>query len=140
MAMSTKAWLKSRLAGRVRSSVTELPPWSTSAGESVKRYRLGNSGGMEVTVMSWGATITHIMLPGPAGGTDVGLGFDNMEGYLAKDNPYMGATVGRVANRISGAQFSLDGVTYNLEANEGENNIHGGCKGFDKVVVVTPSI
>lgn len=64
---------------------------------------------------------------------DVALGFDNLDGYLEK-NPYFGALIGRFANRIAGAQFTLDGHTYKLAANNGSNSLHGGIRGFDKVL------
>src|SRR5208337_2947432 len=64
---------------------------------------------------------------------DVVLGFDKLQGYLEKE-PYFGAIIGRYANRIATARFSLDGVTYSLAANDGPNSLHGGNRGFDKVV------
>lgn len=69
-----------------------------------------------------------------AEGLDVVLGFDNLEGFLQKNDPYFGAIIGRVANRIGSAKFTLNGVQYNVTANEGPNQLHGGLKGFDKVV------
>ena len=79
--------------------------------------------------MSYGATITNMILPD---GDDVVLGFDNIEHYLADDNPYFGATVGRVANRIKRGKFSIENVSYNLTINNGENTLHGGVTGWDK--------
>ena len=84
--------------------------------------------------MTYGAIVTEIDVPDRNGKPDdVVLGFDNLEGYLG-GHPYFGARVGRVANRIAGAKFSLDGKDYNLAANNGPNSLHGGTKGFDKVV------
>jgi len=112
------------------STVTELPSWTTPDQETVRRFSLRNPSGMEVRVMSWGATITNIMMPD---GKDVTLGYDNIQGYLNKKNPYIGAVVGRVANRIAKATFTLNNKTYKLDANNGENSLHGGHKGFDKM-------
>jgi len=112
------------------TTVTELPSWTTPEQKSVRRFSLKNPSGMEVRVMSWGATVTNIIL---ADGTDVTLGYDDIQGYLNKDNPYIGAVVGRVANRIAKATFTLNNKTYSLDANNGENMLHGGYKGFDKI-------
>ena len=64
---------------------------------------------------------------------DIVLGFDTLDGYLRK-NPFFGALVGRYANRIANAEFTLDGTTYHISRNSGENSMHGGFRGFDKVV------
>jgi aldose 1-epimerase len=60
--------------------------------------------------------------------SDVSLGYDNVDDYLLENNPYFGATVGRVANRIANSSFTIDGVTYNLTKNRGEHHLHGGIK------------
>ena len=65
---------------------------------------------------------------------DVVLGFDNLDGYLNANSPYFGALIGRYGNRIGGAKFTLEGKTYTLATNNGPNSLHGGLKGFDKVV------
>ncbi|XP_060529242.1 galactose mutarotase-like isoform X1 [Cylas formicarius] len=101
---------------------------------SVTRFTWKNSSGIQVQVITYGGTITSIKLPDKNGTIDdIVMGFDDMKGYLDALNPYFGATVGRVANRIGGASFTIDGVTYNVTANEGKNILHGGLKGFDKV-------
>ncbi|XP_012270680.1 aldose 1-epimerase isoform X2 [Orussus abietinus] len=110
----------------------QVADWGSVESEVVKKYTLTNSIGQEVTVISYGATITTIRTPDKNGQTtDVVLGFDNIEGYLAKNNPYFGATIGRVANRIANAQFILDGVEYNLSKNVGNDSLHGGIKGWN---------
>ena len=109
--------------------VQELEPWTDQEGRSVRRLRLTNTRGLTLTVISWGATITGLKLPD---GEDIVLGYDTIEEYQGPDNPYFGATVGRVANRIRGGQFSLGGVTHNLTINNGENTLHGGTQGWDK--------
>jgi len=104
------------------------------AGRPVTLYVLGNAGGVVVKIMSYGATVTSLQVPDRAGKLgDVVLGFDSLSGYLAKE-PYFGAIVGRVGNRIAKGRFTLDGKTYQLATNDGPNHLHGGVRGFDKVV------
>ncbi|HEY6293082.1 MAG TPA: aldose epimerase family protein [Terriglobia bacterium] len=101
-------------------------------GQTVNFYTLGNASGMQVMITNYGGRVVSIMVPDRNGKmSDVALGFDNLEGYLA-DNPFFGALVGRYANRIGNAKFTLDGKEYRLEANDGPNSLHGGSKGFDK--------
>ena len=96
-------------------------------------YVLSN-GKMTVKVITYGAIVTEIDVPDRNGSSaDVVLGFDNLEGYLG-GHPYFGAATGRVANRIAKARFTLDGKEYKLAVNNGPNTLHGGLKGFDKVV------
>ena len=95
------------------TSVTESCFGATAQGEEVKHFTLSN-GSVEVSVISWGATITSVKV----GGVDVVLGFEDMAGYTSTaprgKNPYMGAVVGRVANRIAQGKFKLDGAEYSL--------------------------
>lgn len=109
--------------------------WRTlTTGEEVDLYTLRNSQGTEATITNYGGRLVTLCTPDRDGKfDDIVLGFDNLEGYLEK-NPYFGALVGRFANRIANAQFSLHGKTYELARNNGENSLHGGIKGFDKVV------
>nr|CAH7729459.1 unnamed protein product [Callosobruchus chinensis] len=101
---------------------------------SVKKFTWRNINNVEVQVITYGATITSIKLPSAAGAVDdIVMGFDNMEGYLNPLNPYFGATVGRVANRVGNAKIYIDHNTYNVSANIGQHSLHGGFKGFDKV-------
>lgn len=96
-------------------------------------YRLVDDGSLEVTVADLGATITRVRVPDPAGGwRDVALGFDNEATYLDAGNPYLGATVGRYANRIAGARVVLDGTAYRLDRNEPGACLHGGAGGFTR--------
>ena len=98
----------------------------------VERITIENGRGVSVSAITYGAIITSVLLPN-AGGTreEVTLGFDSLDGYLGA-HPYFGATVGRVANRIAGASFDLDGKTVRIDANQGENTLHGGTAGFDR--------
>ncbi|KAI4502702.1 hypothetical protein M0802_001746 [Mischocyttarus mexicanus] len=105
--------------------------WGSANGKAVDKYTLKNNIGQEVDVITYGATITGIRLPDKHGNVeDILLGFDNISGYLSSDNPYFGATVGRVANRIAKGRFIVDGKEYQVSRNIGENSLHGGTKGW----------
>jgi aldose 1-epimerase len=115
-------------------SKVEKLPFGVADGRPVDLYVLTDSGGMVAKVMTYGATLTELDTPDRNGEMDdVVLGFPSLDGYLAKE-PYFGATVGRVGNRIAKGRFTLDGKTYQLAVNDGHNHLHGGIKGFDKVV------
>ncbi len=109
---------------------------TTSDGKAVEIYTLKNSKGAEAKITTYGGILTSLKVPDRSGKLDdVVLGYDTLEGYLInKGNPYFGALIGRYGNRIGGAKFSLDGKTCTLPANNGPNTLHGGTKGFDKVV------
>ena len=97
-------------------------------------YTLTNANGLSAKVTTYGTIITELHVPDRQGKPgDIVLGFDNLAQYL-KGHPYFGCTVGRVANRIAKGRFTLDGQTYALAINNGPNHLHGGLKGFDKVV------
>ena len=103
-------------------------------GEKVQLYTLTNSSGMTAKIMTYGAILTELHVPDREGKLgDVVLGFDNLDAYV-KGHPFFGATVGRVGNRIAKGKFTLDGLDYVLAINNGPNHLHGGNKGFDKVV------
>ncbi|MDP9158661.1 MAG: galactose mutarotase [Acidobacteriota bacterium] len=107
----------------------------TAEGEEVYLYTLKNAAGMEVAITNYGGTVVSLKVPDRAGKIeDVVLGYDDFNGYLTPKSPYFGATVGRYANRIAKAKFTLDGKEYHLAANNGPNSLHGGLKGFDKQV------
>lgn len=112
-----------------RSSFGKLPD-----GTPVELFTLTNANGLLAKVSNYGTIITELHVPDRAGKNgDIVLGFDNLDQYL-KGHPYFGCTVGRVANRIAKGRFTLEGKTYNLAVNNGPNHLHGGLKGFDKVV------
>lgn len=104
--------------------------------DSIKLYTLTNHKGMKIEVTNYGAIITSIVVPDRNGKPgDVALGYNRVEDYInAVDKPYFGAVVGRYGNRIAKGQFTIDGETYSLAVNNGENHLHGGVIGFDKVV------
>ncbi|CAB0031428.1 unnamed protein product [Trichogramma brassicae] len=113
-----------------------VEPWGTLNGKQVTKFTLKNGNKQEVDVISYGATITSIRTPDKTGKVeDVVCGFDNIEGYLRKDNPYFGATVGRVANRIGGGRFSIDNVPYQVSRNiDDKFTLHGGFKGWNSKI------
>ncbi|WP_141732754.1 aldose epimerase family protein [Oligoflexus tunisiensis] len=103
-------------------------------GTTIDSYTLTNRNGMTAKVITYGAIITELWVPDRKGQlADVVLGFENLQGYLG-ESPYFGAIIGRVANRIAAGKFTLDGKEYNLATNDGPHSLHGGAKGFDKVV------
>ena len=105
---------------------------TTQDQKPVTAYRLKNANGATATLLNYGATLQSLCIPNALGGyTDVVLGYDDLASYENSDG-YLGATVGRVANRIGGASFSLNGRLYCLAANDGPNHLHGGLRGFDK--------
>ncbi len=103
-------------------------------GTVIEQYTLTNSKGLVAKIITYGALMTELHVPDRQGRLgDIVLGFDNLDGYL-KGHPYFGATIGRVGNRIAKGKFTLDGQTYTLATNNWPNALHGGLKGFDKVV------
>jgi galactose mutarotase-like enzyme len=119
----------------LRDSMTTRSPFGhLPDGRAVDQFTITNAHGVEVRVITYGAIITSIRTPDRSGHLDdIVLGFDSLAGYL-HNVPYFGAIVGRYANRIRNAQFTLDGTTYHLAKNIGENTLHGGVRGFDKVL------
>ena len=96
------------------------------AGEEIKLYTFRNAGGVEISITNYGGRIVTVKLPDRNGQfADVALGFDDLDGYLRK-NPYFGAIIGRYANRIANGEFKLNGKTYQLARNNGDNSLHGG--------------
>ncbi|MGW5132844.1 aldose epimerase family protein [Streptomyces sp. NPDC004135] len=108
-------------------------------GTPVHRWTLERAG-VRVRVLSYGGIVQSAEVPDRTGRTaDVVLGFPDLDGYLAHPEPYLGALIGRYANRIAGGRFPLEGRTYALETNDGPNSLHGGARGFDRRVWdVTP--
>jgi aldose 1-epimerase len=111
----------------------------TPDGTPVEIYTLRNRNGMEARIMTYGGIVTSLKVPDKNGNLgDVVLGFDDLDGYVnaayQKAMPYFGALIGRYGNRIANGKFSLDGTEYTLPINNAPNTLHGGPKGFDKVV------
>lgn len=119
---------------KVKMNVQEQSFGQTPDEHKVKLYTLTNSNGLKAGIMTYGAILVSLEVPDRNGKLeDITLGYDDLSGYI-KNNPYFGAIVGRYGNRIAKGRFSLDGTTYQLATNNEENHLHGGVKGFDKVV------
>jgi aldose 1-epimerase len=108
-------------------------------GTPVEVWTLRSTSGMAVSVLTYGATIAAVEVPGADGRVaNVALGFGDLAGYMSRryltNCPYFGSTIGRYANRIAGGRFTLDGAGHELPANNGPNTLHGGTAGFDKRV------
>src|SRR5579859_2289732 len=118
----------------VKATVQKSSFGKMQDGSEVDLYTLTNAKGLIAKVTNYGTIITELHVRDRTGElADVVLGFDNLEQYL-KGHPYLGCTVGRVANRIGKGLFVLDGQTYQLAVNNGPNHLHGGLKGFDKAL------
>jgi aldose 1-epimerase len=114
--------------------ITTKPYGTTADGVAVAEFTLANEAGMEVKIITYGGIITSIKVPGRDGKIEnVTLGFASLREYETK-SPYFGAITGRFGNRIAEGKFTLDGVTHQLDINNGPNSLHGGLKGFDKQV------
>ena len=110
-------------------NIWKEPFGMTGKGEAVERWWLENKNGTKAAVLTYGATLQSLIFAD----TDVALGFDDMAGYEAQD-AYVGAVIGRFANRIGAGRFTLNGKTYDLFINNGPNHLHGGKEGFDKKI------
>lgn len=120
-------------------NISTAPFGKTPDGQEVELYTLRNSKGMEAHIMTYGGIVTSLSVPDKNGGFgDVVLGFDSLDGYVSdrylNNCPYFGALIGRYGNRIAKGKFSLDDTIYTLATNNMPNHLHGGLKGFDKVV------
>ncbi len=104
-------------------------------GKAIQSFSIYQDDGSFCTLLTHGATLQRLLMPDRSGRfQDIVLGYDNMTGYESPRNAYYGATVGRCGNRIAGATFDLDGQTCKLAANDGRNHLHGGLRGYDKIV------
>ena len=115
-------------------AIDRRPFGSTAAGQPVEQFTLSLANGSVARLITYGATLTQLHVPDRRGKLDdIVLGFDNLAQYESQ-SPFFGCTTGRVANRIAGGRFTLDGVAHELAVNDGPNHLHGGIKGFDKIV------
>ena len=115
-------------------TVTSRPFGVTANGEAVTAYELESAGGARAVILDYGATVQSLLVPDRRGElVDVVLGYDTL-GEYESGGGYLGATIGRVGNRIAGARFSIYGREYVLAKNDGDNHLHGGERGFDKYV------
>jgi aldose 1-epimerase len=140
MLWRTSLWVLAFLIGLSISTRTEgqtrlskQPFGKTSDGTPVELYTLSD-GAMKVRVMTYGGIVQSIEVPDRKGKLgDVVLGYDSVDKYIA-NSPFFGAIIGRYGNRIAHGKFQLDGNIFTLPKNDGENSLHGGTRGFDKVV------
>ena len=117
---------------KTEPSVAEAAFGILEDGRKVSLYTLTNSAGAEVRIINYGAIVVSLKVPDRQGKLrDVVLGYDDLAGYV-QDGAYLGAIVGRYANRIASGRFTLDGKTYQLNLNDGPNHLHGGPRGFHK--------
>jgi aldose 1-epimerase len=122
-----------------KGTITKADFGKTPDGTAVEIYTLRNAKGAEAHIMTYGGIVQSLSMPDKNGNfADVVLGFNNLDGYVndtyLKGCPYFGALIGRYGNRIGGAKFTLEGQNYTLAGNNHGNSLHGGLKGFDKVV------
>ncbi len=107
----------------------------TRDGQTVHSFSLYQEDGTFCTLLSYGGALQRLLMPDRTGRLqDIVLGYDDMAGYESSLNPYYGALIGRHGNRIEGGVFEIDGKTYRLALNNGRNHLHGGNRGFDKVI------
>ena len=116
------------------ATVSKATFGKTASGKEIDIYTCVNINGLVLKIMTYGAIVVSVEIPDRDGKlSNVNLGFESLDSYLA-GHPYFGATIGRYCNRISKGKFSLNGKKYTLATNDGSNHLHGGEKGFDKVV------
>ena len=129
LGLSKKGKKQKKAMTVARKAFGEMPD-----GEKVSLFVLTNANGLQVSLLDYGATVKEILTPDRNGKfANVSLGFSNLSDYREK-SPYFGCIAGRYANRIAGGKFSLDGKEYQLATNNGTNHLHGGERGFDKIV------
>jgi len=122
------------LTAAYAQKITRADFGKTPDGQSVELFTLTNAMGTEAKITNYGGIVVSLSVPDRTRKfADVVLGFNDLESYL-KGHPYFGSIIGRYGNRIAKGHFSLDGVEYKLAVNNGPNHLHGGIKGFDKVV------
>jgi len=142
--MSAKKWLSLMVLGQMlvfsyaasgQTSSVKKEDFGKADGQSVALYTLTNRNGVEAKITPYGGIVVSLKVPDRNGKLgDIVLGFDNLDSYLKGNDPYLGALIGRYGNRIGNGRFTLNGVEYKLARNNGPNHLHGGIKGFDKVV------
>jgi aldose 1-epimerase len=133
-ACSTKPGSESTTPATPGATMKNEPFGKMPDSTTVDLFTLTNATGVSTSITTYGGRVVTLKVPDKKGALgDVVLGFDHLDGYLA-ENPFFGALVGRYGNRIGKAQFTLEGKVYKLAANDGPNSLHGGKKGFDKVL------
>jgi aldose 1-epimerase len=126
--------LSVRVPGDAKPQILKQPFGKIAEQKAADLFTLTNASGVEAKIMTYGGTVVSLKVPDRTGKMgDVVLGHDALEGYL-KNNPYFGSIIGRYGNRIAKGRFTLGGSVYTLAKNNGENHLHGGIQGFDKVI------
>ena len=121
-------------SNNTKVTIEKSPFGTTVEGIEVDKYKLSNQQGMEISIINYGGIITSWTAKDNNGiYEDIVLGYNELSEY-EKESPYFGAIIGRFGNRIAKGKFSIEGKEYTLAVNNGENHLHGGIKGFDKVV------
>lgn len=134
LALGLGLWTACQTTPTARPSLTRAPFGTTRDGQSVEVFTLRNANGVEARIINYGGIVLSLKVPDRDGRFgDVVLGYDTLAEY-EKESPYFGCLIGRYGNRIARGRFTLNGVTYQLATNNGPNHLHGGIKGFDKVV------
>ena len=134
MMLERVAWVAAVVGSIAIGACSTPPPFGTLGETPVQLHTLTNTNGLVAKITTYGATLTELHVPDRTGArADVVAGFEALDGYL-KGGPYFGAMVGRVANRIANAAFTLEGTRYTLAANDAPHHLHGGAKGWDTVV------
>jgi aldose 1-epimerase len=124
-----------RAQSRGGGTVSRADFGRTHDGRPVSIYTLTNRRGTEARIITYGGAVASLKMPDRSGHLgDVLLGFDTVEDYEKQNNSYIGALIGRYGNRIARGRFTLDGVQYQLATNNPPNHLHGGVRGFDKVI------
>lgn len=119
---------------KTTAGITEKP-FGKIGDAVITEYTLTNNAGMQAGIINYGGTVTKLITPDKSGSMgDVVTGFETLDGFLQKGNPYFGALIGRYGNRIAKAKFTISGKEYTLAANNNGNTLHGGNKGYDKVI------
>ncbi len=122
------------MADSANNKAISVADWGEADGKKISLYTLTNSNGTEVKITNYGGIVTSWVMPDKNGSkSSIVLGFDELQGYMAPP-PYFGAIIGRYGNRIAKGKFKIDGKEYTLATNNDQNHLHGGNKGFDKVV------
>lgn len=130
--LGTSGMWTCRAAAEAKPVMQKKPFGKTSDGRAVDLYTLTNGKGMEIAITNFGGIIVALKVPDRNGKTDdVVLGYDTLDGYLT-NKAFLGAIIGRYANRIAHGKFTLDGITYTLPKNDGDNTLHSGTEGFNK--------
>ena len=121
------AWSVFALIANAGTMKCEQKPWGTADGKNIQLFTLTNANGLQMTLTNYGGIVTSLLVPDKAGKLgDVVLGYNDSVGSYVANTNFFGALIGRYGNRIGKAKFTLEGKTYTLNANNGENTLHGG--------------